>query len=573
MTMMLRNNFKTGHTGAEAKGRRWRRARKTFLFLLCVSVSLWPAAGFPDFTLSLRAQAAPVQHSADRTELHQALLDLTNLWTVMCVAAHPDDEDGATLTLLRRKHGAHTVTLFSTYGEGGQNAIGPELYEELGVIRARETLKAADIQGSQAHFLALRDFGFSKSAEETFRIWDREEALSRMVLKIRKLRPDVIITNHDITSGHGHHQATGRLVEEAFDAAADASRFPEQLIGLSVWQPQRLFVRVNYESGTGSKKLEDTAARTGEIVSIDPNERDAVRGSTYAEQALQALQQHASQGPWPQTIPKEGAPIIRYRLARQSKGVAALPSNTRTFFDRLRLNENYAMPPNPLTIDGRPLTDFVSERVRVLEALIAARKSKLFSVPSTEKDNWRYSRLNPRLTEALVKASGVKASLTSQSSVLVPGTKTTFSLTVSNQGDKEVHIRGAMFTGAGTGMDGLRKINLRGNLSPQKSMSAEIELEIPATARMTVPHAAHLYDDTLFGEAYSVGIMFDIVGERVILPLSAFTRVDVAPAVEIASIIPSPYIFTPANLNQPLSFKVRLVNHQDKPFKGEFGIA
>ena len=235
----------------------------------------------------------------DKPELHQALLDLTNPWTVMCVAAHPDDEDGTTLTILRRKHGIHTVSLFSTYGEGGQNAVGPELYEELGVIRARETIEASKIQGSEPYFLGLRDFGFSKSAEETFRVWGHDEALRRMVLKIRELRPDIIITNHDTSRGHGHHQATGRLILEAFDAAADPKRFPEQLQRLTVWQPSRLFVR-GRRSGTGTPT--PSTANTEKVVTVDPNERDPVRGTIYAEQALAALQKHASQGPWPKTI-------------------------------------------------------------------------------------------------------------------------------------------------------------------------------------------------------------------------------------------------------------------------------
>src|SRR5262245_1721576 len=94
----------------------------------------------------------------DKAQLHHALLDLTSPWTVMCVAAHPDDEDGSTLTILRRKYGVHTVSLFSTFGEGGQNAVGPELYEQLGVIRARETMAAAEVQGSEPHFLGFRDF-------------------------------------------------------------------------------------------------------------------------------------------------------------------------------------------------------------------------------------------------------------------------------------------------------------------------------------------------------------------------------------------------------------------------------
>src|SRR5687767_10681624 len=207
---------------------------------------------------------------AETAELHQALLDLTNPWTVMCVAAHPDDEDGTTLTVLRRKHGAHTVSLFSTYGEGGQNAVGPELYEELGVIRYHETLKASEIQSSEPHFLGLKDFGFSKSMEETFRFWNREEALKRMVLKLRQLRPDVIITNHDTARGHGHHQATGQLLLEAFDAAADPKRYPEQLSNnVKPWQVQRVFVRIFGGPTPNTPNAQAPAAAPAKIISID----------------------------------------------------------------------------------------------------------------------------------------------------------------------------------------------------------------------------------------------------------------------------------------------------------------
>ena len=131
--------------------------------------------------IALLVFVQPVRSEIDKAELHQALLDLTNPWTVMCVAAHPDDEDGSALTILRRKYGVHTVSLFSTFGEGGQNAVGPELYEELGVIRARETMAAAEVQGSEPHFLGFKDFGFSKSAEETYAIWGGEKEVLRGV--------------------------------------------------------------------------------------------------------------------------------------------------------------------------------------------------------------------------------------------------------------------------------------------------------------------------------------------------------------------------------------------------------
>src|SRR5262249_29457831 len=122
-------------------------------FVLLVGVALLAAA------TPKQQPTAPIQSSDEQIALYQALLDLSNPWTVMCIAAHPDDEDGTSLLIMRHKYGAHTVSLFSTFGEGGQNAIGPELYEELGAIRARETRAAAEIQGSEPHFLGLKDFG------------------------------------------------------------------------------------------------------------------------------------------------------------------------------------------------------------------------------------------------------------------------------------------------------------------------------------------------------------------------------------------------------------------------------
>src|ERR1041384_2499883 len=241
------------------------------LSLLCLVAILLPSLG-----ASARpfVAATPPANEINKADLHQALVDLTNLWTVMCVAAHPDDEDGTTLTVLRRRDGAHTVSLFSTYGEGGQNAVGPELYEELGVIRANETRRAARIQGSEPYFLGLKDFGFSKSADEAFKVWGHDEALRRMVLKIRQLKPDVVITNHDTVSGHGHHQATGRLIIEAFDAAADPKRFPEQLSQAQPWQIKRLFVRA-----FGAQQV--SAADAQKMFAVDPNEMDAVRGVSF----------------------------------------------------------------------------------------------------------------------------------------------------------------------------------------------------------------------------------------------------------------------------------------------------
>src|SRR5205814_5465844 len=121
-----------------------REARKYLAFALFVLFAVASLA-------SGQQTVAPPAQDSESIELYQALLDLQNPWTVMCVAAHPDDEDGTSLIVMRRKFGAHTVSLFSTFGEGGQNAIGPELYEGMATIRARETMAAAEIQGSEPH--------------------------------------------------------------------------------------------------------------------------------------------------------------------------------------------------------------------------------------------------------------------------------------------------------------------------------------------------------------------------------------------------------------------------------------
>jgi len=510
----------------------------------------------------------------DTLALYQSLLDLQNPWTVMCVAAHPDDEDGATLTILRRKYGAHTVSLFSTYGEGGQNAVGPELYEELGAIRARETAEAAEVQGSEPHFLALRDFGFSKSADEAFRVWNHDEALRRMVYQIRLLRPDVIITNHDTVSGHGHHQATGRLILEAFDAAADPARFPEQLRGsdkearVSTWQPQRLFVRTGFDGGAGSKTPADEATRANTIISYDANERDPVRGTTYAEQALEALRHHATQGPWPQKLPA-GARIIRYRLARSAKDAAAFPAHAQTFLDGLQLPEKVASKLAPPKPGNRPLTDSVNERQRVFYALAGAQIAHQYVVPETDTEAPRFHLMQERLNRALAAASGITATLTPRDKVVIPNSTATFSLDIFNNGNMKARVQSAALPDFVPGRDkksiviGLTQISTPYALLPNTTFNLAPRYNIPADTTLSVPHAAHLYDGRVFGEPFTAAAMIDING--VSFPLTAATRVDVAPAVEITSITPSPLVLTPLTLKRPPSLDFQLVNHLPTP--------
>ena len=505
------------------------------------------------FVLALLVIVQPVRSEPDKAELHQALLDLTNPWTVMCVAAHPDDEDGSTLTILRRKYGIHTVSLFSTFGEGGQNAVGPELYEELGVIRARETMAAAEVQGSEPHFLGFRDFGFSKSAEETFRAWGEKEVLRRMVLQIRLLRPDVIITNHDTTSGHGHHQATGRTVIAAVDAAADPQQFPEQLAQAGTWQVQRLFVRSRGEAAAGAQ-----------IITLDPNETDPVRGITYAQQALAGLQKHATQGPWPKTVPANGARPIRYSLVKQAPNSPALPANAKTPVDGLVLPEAVASKLVAPTIESKPLTQFIDRRLELLVSLLNAKRRGTFRAAKevVATDPHRFSLMSSRLDAAIAAAAGASVALTPDDAVLVPGNEARLAAVVTNGGVAEIQIKQLKFSGLGVN----KNLEAAEKMLPGTDTSSEVKVNVSKTTSLSVPSSEHLYDGRLFGEPLKVDAELSIEG--VSFHVETDTRRDVAPAVEIVAVDPSPYVTTPATSQRPLEFKITLKNHLPTEFRG-----
>src|SRR3954470_1945257 len=175
-------------------------------------------------------------------EIRLALEKLNVLGRVLYVAAHPDDENTGLITFWANGALYDAAYLSMTRGDGGQNLIGPELREQLGVIRTQELLAARRLDRGQQFFTRANDFGFSKSVDETLRIWDRDKILADTVWVIRTFRPDVIATRFapDDNETHGHHTASAQLALEAFRAAADPKRFPEQLKFVQPWQATRI---------------------------------------------------------------------------------------------------------------------------------------------------------------------------------------------------------------------------------------------------------------------------------------------------------------------------------------------
>ncbi len=243
------------------------------------------------FPVTLRAQA-PVVKNAAETAL--ALKKLNVVGSVLYIAAHPDDENTALLAYLANERGVRTGYLSMTRGDGGQNLLGTEKGELLGVVRTQELLAARRIDGAEQFFTRAIDFGFTKSPEETLRIWGHDAALADVVWVIRLFRPDVIITRFPTTGegGHGQHTASAILAVEAFDAAADPARFPEQLRdgGVQTWKPKRLLWNAfNFRPGEKPKDAD-------KLVSVDVGAYNALLGKSYTEIAAESRTMHKSQG-------------------------------------------------------------------------------------------------------------------------------------------------------------------------------------------------------------------------------------------------------------------------------------
>lgn len=227
------------------------------------------------------------------SELQLALRKLNVLGTALYVAAHPDDENTAMLSWFASERLYRAGYLSVTRGDGGQNLIGDEKGALLGVIRTQELLEARTIDGAEQFFTRAIDFGYSKTAEETMNVWDREAVLADVVWTIRRFRPDVIVTRFPTTGegGHGQHTASAIFAEEAFRAAADPTKFPDQLRHVATWQPKRVFWnRFSWQ------QIDPSSPLVANDLRVDLGTYNPLLGRAYTEIAAESRSEHKSQG-------------------------------------------------------------------------------------------------------------------------------------------------------------------------------------------------------------------------------------------------------------------------------------
>ncbi|HEY2495837.1 MAG TPA: PIG-L family deacetylase [Candidatus Angelobacter sp.] len=278
---------------------------------------------------ALHSDTRPLPEDLGAVHLAQLLTKLKTTARLMETTAHPDDEDGGMLTLEARGKGASALLFTITRGEGGQNKFGTESSDELGILRTLELLEADKYYGVEQRFSHVTDFGFSKTAEETFNKWHGHDiALGDMVRAIRIFRPDVLIARFSGTprDGHGHHQASAILTVEAFRAAGDPNKFPEQIKeGLAPWQPKKLYV------GNPPGMFQRNVAEQDYSVKLNIGEYSPLLGMSYTQFALEGLSHQTSQGTGGIRVPP-GPRYTYYKLTDSTVKAKSPAGHEQDFF-------------------------------------------------------------------------------------------------------------------------------------------------------------------------------------------------------------------------------------------------
>ncbi|HXA83486.1 MAG TPA: PIG-L family deacetylase [Candidatus Dormibacteraeota bacterium] len=281
------------------------------------------------FVSTVHSDTRPLPEDLGALHLAQLLTRLKTTARIMQVVAHPDDEDGGLLTLEARGNGVSVLLFTVTRGEGGQNKFGAESSDELGILRTLELLEADKYYGVEQRFSHVVDFGFSKTAEETFNKWHGHDvALADLVRAIRIFRPDVLTSRFSGTprDGHGHHQASAILTAEAFRAAADPNKFPEQIKeGLLPWQAKKLYLGNPPRMFLGGNVSDEDYT-----VKLNIGEYSPLLGMSYTQFALEGLAHQTSQGTGGIRVP----PGPRYTYYKLTDSTLPKPaSHEADFFD------------------------------------------------------------------------------------------------------------------------------------------------------------------------------------------------------------------------------------------------
>lgn len=370
---------------------------------------------------------------------------LNVLASVLYVAAHPDDENTRAITFMGNDRLAAAAYLSMTRGDGGQNLIGPELRDQLGLIRTQELLAARRLDGGQQFFTRANDFGFSKNVMETFSIWGKDEILSDVVSVMRQFQPDIILTRFppDERAGHGHHTGSAVLAIEAFDFAGKADYRPDQVARYGVWQAKRIYMN------TGRFFDQTVNASTPGVVAVNMGTYNILLGKSYSEIAAESRSQHKSQGFG--SSGRRGESTEYFVYLKGEKADKDLFDGVNTTWSRVKGGEKI----QPLV--EQAIREFSTEKpYSSVPLLLQVRKQ----IGALEPSVWRSRKLT-EVDQLIQDCLGLFAEITTNQPWMAPGELITNSFEVVNRSPVNVKLTSIVCTQLG--LDSTMSLDLQDN--------------------------------------------------------------------------------------------------------------
>ncbi|WP_343486540.1 PIG-L family deacetylase [Allomuricauda sp. d1] len=462
-------------------------------------------------SLPLNAQK-PKNHTS--AEIYHELQKLNFLGTALYVAAHPDDENTRLISYLENEVHARTIYLSLTRGDGGQNLIGPELRELLGVLRTQELLAARSVDGGEQRFTRANDFGYSKHPDETHRIWNKEMVLGDVVKTIRQLKPDVIINRFDHRSPgstHGHHTSSAMLGVEAFDLASDSNAYSEQLNAMDTWQPKRLFFNTSWWF-YGSRENFEKADKSN-LLQLDVGVFYPELGVSNNEIASLASSQHLCQGFG--RISTRGSQDEYVELIKGS-----LPEDKTNLFEGIdtswsRIEGGAAIGEILYNVENN--FDFKNPATHLPELVKAYNL-----LESVKDDHWKVLK-SPHLKEIILGCAGLYLEASAENASTYPGATEKVNIEALNRAGQNITLESISITGTET------KLDLGENLDKNQKQNHELQLKVSLDKAHTSPYwlkeegSLGMYtvnDETLIGlpetpEAYTANFKLTIDGTTI----------------------------------------------------------
>jgi LmbE family N-acetylglucosaminyl deacetylase len=481
-------------------------------------------------------RVVPLDEERGHVALGLALRHLSNVGIFMHTTAHPDDENNGLLVMLNRGQGYRTALATATRGNGGQNEIGPEIFEALGVLRTGELAAVHRFDGAEQYFTRAVDFGYSFSIEETFEKWGKDEITADYVRLIRTIRPDVIITLPPTGNAGGqHHMASAVITREAYKLAGDATKFPEQLKdGLRPWQAKKLY----HSAGFGFPGEPQTPGR---LTRVNSGVYDPLLGKTYNEIGTEARSMHKCQGMGQLLALPTPASAATYQLVETTLP-AQMQKDETSLFDGVDSSvtglARYAGARVPKDLsEGLVAINTAAQAAQrafdtstdeatvkpILDGLFAVRvlrrelRGMAIDESAKYEIDFRLRQKEGEFQNAALLAHGIKVEALADDGVVVPGQPVKVNVIVANRGTGEVAIKGVRFagfdqatgsgegaecsmvafTGGGFGFPGGGRGRGQANAAPPQPMPAvrkdqvahcEPTLRVPNDARISEPY-------------------------------------------------------------------------------------